>query len=116
MTEPHRLFAITAVMMTDSSRSDLLSMACVLHRRGAEVIAAELSPVLNGRRLFTATFGATTQQAFTVRRSVENLINVIDVSLGDAQDAQVTQRGRQQYSSGVARRESHTGSIGVAAE
>jgi hypothetical protein len=116
MAEPHRLFAITAVMMTDSSRSDLLRMASVLHRRGVEVIKAEMSPALDGQRLFTATFGATTQQAFTVRRSVENLINVTDVSLRDTKDAHVTQPGRQQYSSDVAWLEQRAKSIDIAAK
>jgi hypothetical protein len=116
MTEPRTLFAIRAVMTTDSSRSDLLSLASVLHRRGAEVIEAALSPALNGRRVFAATFDATSPQAATVLRSVENLINVIDVSLVDARDAHVTQRGWQQCSSPVAWLKSRTRPIGIAAE
>jgi hypothetical protein len=86
MTSPE-LFAVTVAMTADGARADLLSMASVLHRRGVDVVEAEFGRAMHGRRVFSATFAATPQQASTVLKTFENLIDVVDASLFAALDA-----------------------------
>ncbi|MGH4001800.1 MAG: hypothetical protein ACRDTJ_30550 [Pseudonocardiaceae bacterium] len=74
-------FAVRVEMASDP-RSDLLSMASVLHRRGVNVLEARLSTCDDGRRVFTASFTAQSQvQAATVGRSYEGLVGVFTVDL-----------------------------------
>ncbi|MET0929238.1 MAG: hypothetical protein ABWX74_06955 [Aeromicrobium sp.] len=84
-----QLFAVTVALTADGSRADLLSVASVLHRRGVEVVEAELGRPAHGRRVFSATFAATPQQAATVLRTFEGLVDVVDASLFEALDARV---------------------------
>ena len=87
MTSASSLYAVSVAAQSDGSRSDLLSMAAVLHRRGVEVVDAEYPRRSNGRRVFSATFRATPSQATTVLRSFENLVDVVDAVLFEALDA-----------------------------
>jgi hypothetical protein len=87
MNEPQRLFVIAVAMTVDGSRADLLQMASVLHRRGVEIVEADLSRSAHGRRVFSATFHAAERQAETVLRTMEGLVDVIDASLFNALDA-----------------------------
>ena len=84
---PIRLFAVTVALAADGARADLLSAASVLNRRSVDVIEAELGRPAHGRRVFSATFAATPQQAATVLRTFENMVDVVDASLFEALDA-----------------------------
>lgn len=81
------LFAITLALDPEGSRSDLLALASVLHRRGVDVLEAELARPTNGRRVFHATFKAKPAHANTVLRTFENLVDVLDAVLFEAFDA-----------------------------
>lgn len=83
------LFAITVALDPEGSRSDLLAFASVLHRRGVDVLEAELTRPSNGRRVFHATFKATPAHATTVLRTFENLVDVLDAVLFEAFDARL---------------------------
>lgn len=85
LTRP-RLFAVSVAITADGARSDLLAMASVLHRRGVRVVEAELTKVAHGRRVFNATFNATSAQASTVLKSFQNVIDVVEAALFDALD------------------------------
>lgn len=87
MTECQGLFAVTVAVASEGSRSDLLAMASVLHRRGVKVVEAELTKPAHGRRIFNATFNATLAQAETVLKSFQNMIDVLDAALFEAVDA-----------------------------
>jgi hypothetical protein len=87
MTSSPRLFAVTVALAADGSCADLLAMASVLHRRAVDVLEAELGRPAHGRRVFSATFAATPQQAATVLRTFENRVDVVDASLFEALDA-----------------------------
>lgn len=82
-----RLFVVTVALTATGARADLLTMASVLHRRGVDVVEAELSRPAHDRRVFSAMFAATSQQASTVGRTFEGLVDVVDVSLFEAMDA-----------------------------
>ena len=82
-----RLFVVTIAVDAAGPRSDLLAMASVLHRRGVEVVEAELAREAHERRVFSATFRATPRAAATVLRSFENLVDVVDAALFEALDA-----------------------------
>ncbi|MCL3817305.1 hypothetical protein [Aeromicrobium wangtongii] len=84
-----RLFVVTVALRADGARADLMTMAAVLHRRGVEVVAAELGRPAHGRRVFSARFVAAPRQASTVVRSFENLVDVVDTSLFAALDTRV---------------------------
>lgn len=84
------LFVVTIALDPDGSCADLLSMASVLHRRGVAVVEAELGRPAHGRRIFSATFGATPQQAATVLRTFDGLVDVLDATLFTALDARVS--------------------------
>ncbi len=86
MTTP-RLFAVTVALTADGARADLMAMAAVLHRRGVEVVEAEFGRPSHSRRVFSATFVATSQQAWTVQKTYEGLVDVVDTSLFEALDA-----------------------------
>jgi acetolactate synthase regulatory subunit len=81
------MYAVRVALRDRDSTSTLLSLVSVLHRRAAEVGQAELSPASQGRRIFNATFTATDRQATTVRASLDNLIDVLEVVLGAVTDA-----------------------------
>jgi hypothetical protein len=68
------------VQLAQSDRSTFLALVSVLHRRGVEVVAAELRPG-NAGLAFTVTFLATPVQARTVLASLRNLIDVMDAKL-----------------------------------
>ena len=87
MTIDSRLYAVSVAVVSDGSRSDLLSMAAVLNRRGVDVVDAEYARPANGRRVFSATFRATPSHATTVLRSFENIVDVVDAVLFEALDA-----------------------------
>lgn len=81
-----RLFVITVALTASGARADLMSMASVLHRRGVEVVEAELGRTVHDRRVFSATFAAAPRQASTVLRTFENIVDVVDASLFEAHD------------------------------
>ncbi|WP_340537922.1 hypothetical protein [Nocardioides sp. GXZ039] len=70
------------VALTHNDRSTLLALASALHRRGVEVVAAELVPGADAPT-FSATFLGTSAQADTVRLSLEGLIDVLTAELVD---------------------------------
>ncbi|GAA1526649.1 hypothetical protein [Nocardioides humi] len=74
---PHRVVVTTL----DADRALLLSLASVLHRRGVDVLAADLKPPEHGRRQFCAVVVATTAQARTLRQTLSNRIDVVSVDL-----------------------------------
>lgn len=82
-----RLFVVTLAVLADGDRADLLAMASVLHRRGVDVVEAEMSRPSHGRRVFSSTFRAERHHAETVLKTFENLIDVVDASLFEALDA-----------------------------
>lgn len=81
-----RLFVVTVALVSDGSRANLFAMASVLHRRGVEVVEADLTRPSHGRRVFSATFSAEPRRADTVLKSYENLVDVLDASLFEAFD------------------------------
>jgi hypothetical protein len=76
-SEPHRV----DVRLAQSDRSTLLALASTLHRRGVEVLAAELSTARATHPAFTVTFLGTRAQAATVTASLNNLVDVLDARL-----------------------------------
>ena len=84
---PEPLFVLTVALVPDGARADLLGLASVLHRRGVDVVEAELSRPAHGRRVFSTTFRSTTRRAETVLRSMEGLVDVLDATLFQAFDA-----------------------------
>jgi hypothetical protein len=82
-----RPYAVTVTLRDQESTSALLSLVSVLHRRAVAIGQAELSPASQGRHVFSATFTATDHQAATVRASLDNLIDVLEVVLGQAIEA-----------------------------
>jgi acetolactate synthase regulatory subunit len=84
MTE-RRYFDVTVALRGRDSTRSLLSVASVLHRRSASVSQAQLAPAAQGRQVFRATFIATERQAATVRASLGNLVDVLEVVLGAAE-------------------------------
>lgn len=80
LTKP-AVFAICVELAADPS-ADLLIMASVLHRRGVDVLEAQLSRPSGGSRVFSATFAAPSErQAATVARTFQGRIGVLDVRL-----------------------------------
>jgi acetolactate synthase regulatory subunit len=79
-----RLYAVSVALQDRDSTHALLSLVSVLHRRAAAVGQADLSPASQGQRIFNATFTATDRQAATVRASLDNLIDVLEVVLAEA--------------------------------
>ena len=82
-----RLFVVTVALVADGARADLMGMASVLHRRGVDVVEAELGRPVHQRRVFSATFRASPEQASTVLRTFEGLVDVVDATLFEALDA-----------------------------
>lgn len=62
-------------------RSTLLSLVSMLHRRGVDVVEAELHAVTDHHAWFAATFLATPSHATTVVASLRNLVDVLDAEL-----------------------------------
>jgi transcription termination factor Rho len=85
-TSTESLFVLTVAMVPGGARADLLGLASVLHRRGVDVVEAELSRPAHERRVFSATFRSTTRQAETVLRSMQGLVDVLDATLFQAFD------------------------------
>lgn len=75
---PHRV----TVTLAQRDRSTFLSLVSMLHRRGADVLEAELHTATDS--YFTATFLATPAHATTVVASLRNLIDVMDAELTGA--------------------------------
>lgn len=86
-----------AVDLTGRNSSALLSLVSTLHRRGVDVLSAELTRPTADRRTFTATFHATERQARAVEASLRNLVDVVGVEMceapaGDRRDLALTRR------------------------
>jgi hypothetical protein len=88
-TTAPRLFVVTVALAASGARADLLGLASVLHRRGVEVVEAELGRPVDDRRVFSATFTAAPRQASTVLRTFENLVDVVDATLFEAMDTRI---------------------------
>lgn len=69
------------VTLAHSDRSTLLSLVSTLHRRGVNVLAAELSTPDKRRGTFAAQFAATPRQASTAASSLRNLVDVLTVEV-----------------------------------
>lgn len=82
MTE-QRAYSVTVTLRDCDSTSLLLSVVSTLHRRAAVITHAELRPAAHGLRVFTVDISATDRQAATVRASLDNLIDVLDVVLDE---------------------------------
>lgn len=67
--------------MAQHDRATFLAMVSTLHRRGVEVLSAELRPTNGGSPAFTATFVATSTHAATVAASLRNRVDVADAVL-----------------------------------
>lgn len=59
----------------------LLALVSTLHRRGVEVIDAQLGSDRQAQPFFTVTFLATSSQARTLTASLSNRIDVLDAEL-----------------------------------
>lgn len=70
-----------ACSIRGGDRATLLCLASALHRRGVDVLTAELSGPVAERRTFEATILATPRQAGTVAATLGNLVLVTDVSV-----------------------------------
>lgn len=80
-----REYAVS-VALEGGDHALLLSLVSMLHRRGVEVLEADLSRPTEGRRVFNASVSATASQARTLAASLRGVIHVVDVSLYDADD------------------------------
>jgi len=76
--EPHRV----TVTLAQRDRSTFLSLVSMLHRRGVDVLEAELHTATDS--YFAATFLATPAHATTVVASLRNLIDVMHAELTGA--------------------------------
>lgn len=76
-----RSFVLSGVMAATPQRGALLALASALHRRGVDVVEAELERPRRGVRAFNVTFNGTPRQAETVLRTVDNQVYVLEVSL-----------------------------------
>jgi hypothetical protein len=81
-----------AVALTGRDSSALLSLVSTLHRRGVDVLDAELTRPFANSRAFTATFHATLRQARIVEASLRNLIDVVGVEMCEPADLTLTRR------------------------
>jgi hypothetical protein len=84
VTEVRPYSVVVALAGGDSSA--LLSLVSTLHRRRVDVLDAELTRPDAGRRVFAATFLATSRQARTVEASLRNLVDTVDVEMCEAAD------------------------------
>jgi hypothetical protein len=75
-----------AVSVDGGDHSTLLALASALHRRGVDVLSAQLSWPIAGRRSFEATIRATPRAARTVEGTLRNLIRVTHVSMARCGD------------------------------
>lgn len=80
------LFTLRVTMHVSVHRSPLLSAAAVLHRRGIDVTEASLVQRSEQLCVFSATFRAGADQARTLRRTFENLVESTDVVLTAGSD------------------------------
>ncbi|WP_116951906.1 hypothetical protein [Jiangella endophytica] len=76
-----------SVVLVGSDRAALLALVSTLHRRGVDVLEADLSRPAGGRRVFNATIAATPRQASSVEASLGQLIDVVEVVACKAIDA-----------------------------
>ncbi len=72
------IFSVVASLHS-GDRSTLLGLASALHRRGVDVLTAELTCPVEARRTFEATILATARQAETVEATLRNLVHVAEV-------------------------------------
>lgn len=86
MTEARR-YAVTVALAAQDGTTGLLSLMSLLHRRGVDVGRPELSPESHGRRTFIATFTAHPGRAATIRASLANLVEVLDVLLHESAES-----------------------------
>lgn len=74
------LFSLTVTMTGDTTRTGLLSLASVLHRRAVDVLEVDLRRPVDGQRTFTSTVSAGRQRMNTL---VATLLNEVDVLTAD---------------------------------
>lgn len=82
-------FVVTVSVTADDHGADLLTIASVLHRRGVQVVEADLARPVQGLRVFSATIVTDPARAMTVLRTLENRIDVVDAELFEAIDTRV---------------------------
>ena len=75
-----------AVALDGGDHSTLLALAFALHRRGVDVLAAQLSWPVADRRTFAATIRTTPRRAGTVEATLRNLVHVTDVSMARSEE------------------------------
>lgn len=73
-----------AVTVAGGDGSALLRLVATLHRRGVELLRAELDRPGADRQHFAATFTASPQKARLVAVSLRNLVDVVGVQLSEA--------------------------------
>ncbi|HEX3005182.1 MAG TPA: hypothetical protein VHO27_13300 [Angustibacter sp.] len=76
-----RPYLVTVTLRDGDGTSLLLSVVSTLHRRATAISNAEMRAPAHGLRVFKATISATERQAATLRASLDNLIDVLDVAL-----------------------------------
>lgn len=81
---------LSGTVDADSGRNALLMLGSVLHRRGAEVLEADLGRSVAGVRRFHVILQAMPRQAVTVLRSLESQIDVLEAQLDDYLDLRIT--------------------------
>lgn len=74
-------YALAVDIQAHESTAALLSLVSVLHRRAATILSAELAPAADGCHRFSATVRATDRQVATLRASLDNLVEVLGVTI-----------------------------------
>jgi len=72
---------LVAVTLWGRDQSVLLALVSALHRRGVEVVTAQLTEPIADQRRFDATISMTARQARNVEATLGNLVFVADVEV-----------------------------------
>lgn len=84
-----RAYVVTVSVTANDHGADLLTIASVLHRRGVQVVEADLARPVDGLRIFSATIITDPARAWTVLRTLENRIDILEADLFEALDTRV---------------------------
>ncbi|QGG40637.1 hypothetical protein [Aeromicrobium yanjiei] len=84
-----RAYVVTVSVTANDHGADLLTIASVLHRRGVQVVEADLARPVDGCRVFSATIVSDPARAWTVLRTLENRVDVLGADLFEALDTRV---------------------------
>lgn len=74
-------YVVTVLVQSCDATQSLLSLAAALHRRAARISRAELARTDRDGQVFQAIFTASDRHAATICASLENLVEVLEVTL-----------------------------------